>query len=128
MVAVPKLILLPPPAARRGENARIDEGAERRRRIEPGNDNAVNFAGDAALETGADAGRSQSRPQARRRSFADELVGESGRASAGLAFAAQRIAQERLSKGAHFEDWRAATAAYAQAARYTEAGLGGFGA
>lgn len=113
------IILLPPPGARRPEGARVEEGSDRRKgparaAAQPGA--TTGFA--AYAPTGGadrDAGPAPG-PRTGRRTFADELVGESGKASGSLAFAVQRIAQERLGSGAHFEDWSTAMSAYARAA------------
>ena len=122
MVAAPNVILLPPPAPRRGEDPRVDN-ATNWRRTAPQNDNSTAFSADFAPER--DAAEANGRPRTRTRSFADELVGESGRAPAATAFAAQRIAQERLGRGAYIENWRTATAAYAQTVRNAEQNLSG---
>ena len=52
----------------------------------------------------------------------NEILREAGRrkAPASLSFAALQIAQERLSAGAHFDNYPPALAAYAQAARHGE--------
>ncbi len=113
------VILLPPPGARRPEGARVEEGSDRRRgtaRAAAQSGAAAGFSTYAPTgSTGRDAGPAPG-PRTGRRSFADELVGESGKASGPLAFAVQRIAQERLGSGAHFEDWSTALAAYARTA------------
>ena len=125
MVAAPNLILLPPPAARRGEDPRVDNSANWRRTA-PRNDNSGAFADEfSPARDAAAAAEAYGRTAKRGRSFADELVGESGRAPAATAFATQRIAQERLGRGAHFENWRVATAAYAQTVRNAEQNFGG---
>lgn len=119
MVASANIILLPPPGARRPEGARVEEGPDRRRgqaraAAQPGAAPAfvpTASTGGAGRDAGATPG-----PRTGKRSFADELVGESGKASGALAFAVQRIAQERLGRGAHFEDWSTAVAAYARVA------------
>jgi hypothetical protein len=119
MVASANIILLPPPGARRPESARVEEGADRRRgtartAAQPGA--ASEFFPTASTGgAGRDAGGTPG-PRTGRRSFADELVGESGKASGALAFLVQRIAQERLGSGAHFEDWSTAVAAYGRVA------------
>ncbi len=116
------IILLPPPGARRPEGARVEEGSDRRRgtaRAAAQSGAATEFFPTASTGgAGRDAG---STPGSRtgRRSFADELVGESGKASGALAFMVQRIAQERLGSGAHFEDWSTAVEAYGRAAAGT---------
>ena len=59
-------------------------------------------------------------------SLFDQFLSEAGkrRASAALSFAAQQIAQENLSPGAHYEPYRPAMAAYnAAAMRGTPADL-----
>ena len=127
MVAAPNLILLPPPSARQSDGPRIDDSTQRRKTA-PNNDNNAGFADGFAAGFAASAAGAESpapRPRPRTRSFADELVGESGRASGALTFATQRIAQERLRSGAYVENWRQATAAYAQTARNAEQNLGG---
>ncbi len=50
----------------------------------------------------------------------NDALGETGRrrASAALSFTAQQIAQEKLSPGLHFENYKPAIAAYARAAGY----------
>lgn len=55
----------------------------------------------------------------------NETLREAGKrkAPAGLSFQVLQIAQERLSPGAHFENYSPALAAYAQAARHGEARL-----
>ncbi len=116
MVASANVILLPPPGARRPDGARVEEGTDRRR----GPTRTAAQAGTAAgftpfVPTGRTA-RDGGSASGSRRSYADEMVGETGRASGALAFAVQRIAQERLGKGAHFEDWPTALTAYARAA------------
>ncbi|MBL0930796.1 MAG: hypothetical protein IBJ15_11835, partial [Alphaproteobacteria bacterium] len=60
----------------------------------------------------------------RKRSFADEMVGETGRAPADLGFAAQRYAQETLHMAAHHEDWRQGTMAYMAAQNITDTARG----
>ena len=123
MVAASNLVLLPPPSARQSDGPRIDDSAQRRKTA-PNNDNNAGFTDNfAASAAGAES--FSSRQRSRARSFADELVGESGRASGALTFATQRIAQERLRSGAYVENWRQATAAYAQTARNAEQNLGG---
>ncbi|MBI3506385.1 MAG: hypothetical protein HY059_16230 [Proteobacteria bacterium] len=120
MVTSANVILLPPPGARRPDGARVEEGTDRRR----GASRTAAQAGTAASytpfvptgRTGRDAGSASGPSRGGKRSFADELVGETGRASGELAFAVQRIAQERLGAGAHFEDWPTALAAYGRAA------------
>ncbi len=119
MVASANIILLPPPEARRPEGARVEEGSDRRRgtaraAAQPGAASEF-FPSTPTGGAGRDAGATPG-PRTARRSFADELVGESGKASGALAFLVQRIAQERLGSGAHFEDWSTATAAYARVA------------
>jgi hypothetical protein len=119
MVASAAVILLPPPASRRGESARAEEGIDRRRTAartsaptgEAAGFDPVNANAPPPREAGPPPGRARGR-----RSFADELVGESGKAPAEITFAAQRIAQERLGTGAHIEDWATAIDAYARAA------------
>jgi hypothetical protein len=116
MVAPANIILLPPPGARGPDRARVEEGADRRRgpsraSARPGEAPGYAAYAEAAAGPAPGGGFARARP----RSFADELVGESGKAPAALAFAAQRIAQERLGAGAYFEDWRGAIAAYARA-------------
>jgi hypothetical protein len=115
MVSSANVILLPPPGARRADGARAEEGPDRRR----GPARAAAHEGTAAFVPAEPAsgrvGPPAGRASGSRRSFADELVGESGKAPGALAFAAQRIAQERLGVGAHFEDWSTAIAAYARA-------------
>jgi len=123
MVATPNLVLLPPPSARQSDGPRVDDSAQRRKTA-PNNDNYTGFA-DSFAATAAGAENVAARPRSRTRSFADELVGESGRASGALTFATQRIAQERLRSGAYIENWRQATAAYAQTTRNAEQNLGG---
>jgi hypothetical protein len=125
MVAAPNLILLPPPSPRRGEDPRVDNSANWRRTA-PRNDNSAAFTDEfsPARDTAA-AAEAYGRQRPRGRSFADELVGESGRAPASVAFATQRIAQERLGRGMHIENWRVATAAYAQTVRNAEQNLSG---
>jgi len=124
MVAAPNLVLLPPPpSARQSDGPRIDDSSQRRKTA-PNNDNYAGFTENFAA-TAAGAEGVSARPRPRTRSFADELVGESGRASGALTFATQRIAQERLRSGAYVENWRQATAAYAQTARNAEQNLGG---
>jgi hypothetical protein len=116
MVAPANIILLPPPGARGPGSARVEEGDDRRRgpsRISARPGDASDYAAYAEAAAGAAPGGGFARSG--KRSFADELVGESGKASGSLAFAAQRIAQERLGAGADFEDWRGAIAAYARA-------------
>lgn len=56
---------------------------------------------------------------------ADEVLRDAGRRRAppGLSFAAQQIAQERLSPGAYFENYTPALAAYGRAARHGEPGI-----
>jgi hypothetical protein len=51
-----------------------------------------------------------------------EFLRETGRrkASSALSFLAQQIAQEKLSPGAHFEEYKPVTAAYDRAARHSE--------
>ncbi len=118
MVASANLILLPPPASRRGEGPRVEEGMDRRRPTarasarpgEAASFDPVNANAPPPREAGPPPGRARGR-----RSFADELVGESGKAPADVTFTAQRIAQERLGTGAHIEDWGTAVAAYARA-------------
>jgi hypothetical protein len=125
MVAAPNVILLPPPAPRRGEDPRVDNAANWRRTAAR-NDNSSAFSNDfAPARDAAAAAEAYARQRPRARSFADELVGESGRAPPATAFAAQRIAQERLGRGAYIENWRTATAAYAQTVRNAEQNLGG---
>ncbi|MBL8832346.1 MAG: hypothetical protein JNL71_08135 [Rhodospirillales bacterium] len=112
------IILLPPPGARRPEGARVEEGSDRpRAAAQPG---ATSGFAAYAPTGGADrdAGPAPG-PRTARRSFADELVGETGKASGTLTFAVQRIAQERLGSGAHFEDWSTAVSAYARTAAGT---------
>lgn len=62
-----------------------------------------------------------------RRAIEDEpeILREAGKrkAPSALSFAAQQIAQERLSPGLHFDNYPPALAAYAQAARHGEASL-----
>ena len=123
MVAAPNIILLPPPSARQSDGPRVDDSGQRRKTA-PNNDNNAGFTDGFAAST-ARAETASPRQRARTRSFADELVGESGRASGALTFATQRIAQERLRSGAYVENWRQATAAYAQTARNAEQNLGG---
>ncbi len=57
----------------------------------------------------------------------NEILGETGRrkASAALMFAAQQIAQEKLSPGLYFENYKPAVAAYTRAASYGAPGLPG---
>jgi hypothetical protein len=57
----------------------------------------------------------QGKAPTRKRGFADELYGETGRAPANLGFFAQRYAQETLHMAAHHEDWRQGSAAYSAA-------------
>jgi hypothetical protein len=123
MVAASNLLLLPPPGSRRSEGPRVDD-SEQRRKTNPNNDNTAGFAEDFAAAGAFGSNGTAARQRPRVRSFADELVGESGRASGGLTFATQRIAQERLRVGAHIENWRQATAAYAQTVRNAEPKLG----
>lgn len=105
------VILLPPPGAKRVG----PEGMDGRHRFKP-----------AAAERGAgfdteqlaglvDALARQGKESPRKRSFADELYGETGRAPADLGFHAQRYAQETLHMAAHHEDWRQGTDAYGRA-------------
>ncbi len=123
MVAAPNLVLLPPPNTRQSDGPRIDDSSQRRKTA-PNNDNYAGFADKfSASAAGTESPAPRQRP--RPRNFADELVGESGRASGALTFATQRIAQERLRSGAYVENWRQATAAYAQTARNAEQNLGG---
>lgn len=130
MVTSANVILLPPPGARRPDGARVEEGTDRRRGTARTAAQEGTETGFTPLiqtgRTGRDAG-SASGLRTARRSFADELVGETGRASGELAFAVQRIAQERLGSGAHFEDWPTALSAYARAAD-TSAAPAGFAA
>lgn len=130
MVASATVILLPPPSSRRAEGARVDEGIDRRRTAARG----PARSGDAASwdpgfanappprEAGPPPGTARGR-----RSFADELVGESGKAPADIAFTVQRLAQERPGTSAHVEDWDTAIAAYARAGE-TAAPAPGFAA
>jgi hypothetical protein len=111
------IILLPPPGARRPDGARVEEGTDRRRgpaRTAAQEGTAAGFT-PTFVPTGR-TGRDAGSASGSRRSYADEMVGETGRASGALTFAVQRIAQERLGKGAHFEDWPTALSAYARAA------------
>lgn len=127
MVTSANVILLPPPGARRPDGARVEEGADRRRgpaRPAAQEGTATGFTPFAQTgRTGRDAASASGLRNARR-SYADEMVGETGRASGELAFAVQRIAQERLGKGAHFEDWSTALTAYARAADASAAPTG----
>lgn len=127
MVAAPNLVLLPPPNTRQSDGPRVDD-SNQRRKTAPNSDNNAGFNAGFAENFAASAADAESFPPRQRsrvRSFADELVGESGRASGALTFATQRIAQERLRSGAYVENWRQATAAYAQTARNAEQNLGG---
>lgn len=118
MVASATVILLPPPSARRAEGARVDEGMDRRRTNARGPARSGEAASYEPVYANAPPLREAGPPPGRargRRSFADELVGESGKAPADVAFTVQRLAQERGGTGAHIEDWGTAIAAYARA-------------
>jgi hypothetical protein len=105
------VILLPPPGAKRFG----PEGMDGSRRFKTGA--AERGAGfDAEQLAGlVDALAQQGKGSTRKRSFADELYGETGRAPADLGFFAQRYAQETLHMAAHHEDWRQGTGAYSRA-------------
>lgn len=105
------VILLPPPGPKRYG----PEGMDGARRFK---------TGAADRDTGFDAEQlaglveslaRQGKGTPRKRSFADELYGETGRAPADLGFHAQRYAQETMHMAAHHEDWRQGTSAYTRA-------------
>ncbi len=106
------VILLPPPGAKRFG----PEGMDGSRRFKPAA--AERGAGfDAEQLAGlVDALARSGKESPRKRSFADELYGETGRAPAELGFFAQRFAQETMHMAAHHEDWRQGTQAYGRAA------------
>lgn len=118
MVASATVILLPPPSSRRADGARVDEGIDRRRTAARGPARPGEAApwdpGYANTPPPREAGPPPGSARGRR-TFADELVGESGKAPAAVTFAVQRLAQERMGTGAHIEDWGSAIAAYARA-------------
>ncbi|MCM0018841.1 MAG: hypothetical protein NBV67_02505 [Tagaea sp.] len=116
------VILLPPPGAKRFG----PEGMDGSRRFRTGAaDRGAGF--DAEQLAGlADALAQQGKGSTRKRSFADELYGETGRAPADIGFFAQRYAQETLQMAAHHEDWRQGSSAYARAQNLSTAQSGTF--
>ncbi len=102
------VILLPPP----GQKRFGPEGMDGTRRFKTGAaERGTGF--DAEQLAGlAEALARQGNAAPRKRTFADELYGETGRAPADLGFFAQRYAQETLHMAAHHEDWRQGTMAY----------------
>ncbi len=124
MNAAANVFLLPPPAAKRAGT----EGNTSPRRVQPeAADNVSQGLGFSAEQMAglADALARRGQGPQRKRSFADELVGETGRAPADLGFAAQRFAQETLHMAAHHEDWRQGTTAYLAAQNITDNLRGG---
>jgi hypothetical protein len=116
------VILLPPPGPKRFG----PEGMDGARRFKAGA--AERGAGfDVEQLAGlVDALARQGKAPTRKRGFADELYGETGRAPADLGFFAQRYAQETLHMAAHHEDWRQGTAAYGRAQNLRSAQSGTF--
>lgn len=114
MNAASNVFLLPPPGAKRVGT----EGNASPRRVQPeAADNVPQGLGLSAEQMAGlvDALARRGQGPQRKRSFADEMVGETGRAPADLGFAAQRYAQETLHMAAHHEDWRQGTMAYTAA-------------
>ncbi|MFM7344212.1 MAG: hypothetical protein ACKO1J_02440 [Tagaea sp.] len=116
------VILLPPPGAKRFG----PEGMDGSRRFKTGA--AERGAGFDAEDLAGlvESLARQGKAAPRKRSFADELYGETGRAPADLGFHAQRYAQETMHMAAHHEDWRQGTSAYARAQNLSTGGGGAF--
>jgi hypothetical protein len=116
------VILLPPPGAKRFG----PEGMDGSRRFKTGA--AERGAGFEAEDLAGlvESLARQGKGTPRKRSFADELYGETGRAPADLGFHAQRYAQETMHMAAHHEDWRQGTSAYARAQNLSSAQNGAF--
>lgn len=105
------VILLPPPGPKRFG----PEGMDGSRRFKTGAaERGTGFDAEDLAGLVESLAR-QGKGAARKRSFADELYGETGRAPADLGFHAQRYAQETMHMAAHHEDWRQGTSAYARA-------------
>jgi hypothetical protein len=121
MNAASNVLLLPPPGAKRYGT----EGTSSKNRVRPeaADTQGLGISADQLAGLVDALARRGQGPQ-RKRSFADELYGESGRAPADLGFQAQRYAQETLHMAAHHEDWRQGTAAYTAAQTITEAARG----
>ncbi len=113
MNAASNVFLLPPPGAKRA----APEGNASARRVQPEAADTTTGLGLSAEQMAGlvDALARRGQGPQRKRSFADEMVGETGRAPADLGFAAQRYAQETLHMAAHHEDWRQGTMAYTAA-------------
>lgn len=123
MNAATNVILLPPPGAKRFG----PEGMDGSRRFKPAAADTTGRGFDAEQLAGlVDALARQGKESSRKRSFADELYGETGRAPADLGFHAQRYAQETMHMAAHHEDWRQGSAAYGRAQNLTETTRGSF--
>ncbi|MFM8801637.1 MAG: hypothetical protein ACKOEE_13960 [Tagaea sp.] len=111
MNAAANVILLPPPGAKRPG----PEGMDGRSRFKTGAAERGVGLDTEQLAGLAEALARQGNAAPRKRNFADELYGETGRAPADLGFFAQRYAQETLHMAAHHEDWRQGSAAYSRA-------------
>ncbi|MBL8654136.1 MAG: hypothetical protein JNJ97_08035 [Alphaproteobacteria bacterium] len=118
MNAASNVFLLPPPGAKRVGT----EGTTSPRRVQPeAADQTTQGLGLSAEQMAGlvDALARRGQGPQRKRNFADEMVGETGRAPADLGFAAQSYAQETLHMAAHHEDWRQGTMAYMAAQNIT---------
>jgi hypothetical protein len=121
MNAASNVFLLPPPGAKRVGT----EGNASPRRVQPEAADTQGLGLSAEQMAGlVDALARRGQGPQRKRSFADEMVGETGRAPADLGFAAQRYAQETLHMAAHHEDWRQGTMAYMAAQNITDTARG----